>query len=199
MMRKESVIYYGEYIVSEEILKALNRNNNKQYSIFAPLSKQEKGVDLILFNRTNKKTVTIQVKSSRSYVDGKDIKFNWLWLNNFNIPEEAYADYYIIVGNYLNVESERLLLDKGLSVNAIDYIPIILVYSYDEMVEELKKIRLKRKDKPDRFFGFKFREENDIEIARGYVSGHNTLNNGSSNRSPLLLKNKVKNIIDSLE
>jgi len=198
-MRKESVIDYGEYIVSEEILKALNRNNNKQYSIFAPLSKQEKGVDLILFNRTNRKTVTIQVKSSRSYVDGKDIKFNFLWLNNFNISEEAYADYYIIVGNYLNVESERLLLDKGLSVNVIDYIPIILVYSYDEMVEELKKIRLKTKDKPDRFFGFKFREENDIEIARGYVSGHNTLNNGSSNRSPLLLKNKVKNIIDSLE
>ena len=41
-MRKESVIDYGEYIVSEEILKMLNQGNNKQVFSICTLSRQEK-------------------------------------------------------------------------------------------------------------------------------------------------------------
>jgi hypothetical protein len=54
-MRKESVLDYGEYIAAEEFLRILTQCNNKKYSIFAPLSRQEKGIDLNLFNRINKK------------------------------------------------------------------------------------------------------------------------------------------------
>lgn len=199
-MRKESVIDYGEYIVSEEILKMLNQGNNKQYSIFAPLSRQEKGIDLILFNRVNRKTITIQVKSSRSYIDGKknDIKYNFLWLNNFNISDEAYADYYVIMGSYIHVKSEKLIEKRGLSVNAIDYKPIILIYSHSEMVEELDRLRQKTKEHREKFFSFKFRDEDDITIDRGYVFGYNTLNNGNASRSSQLLKNKINELIESL-
>jgi hypothetical protein len=199
-MRKESVLDYGEYIAAEEILKILNQGKNKKYSIFAPISRQEKGIDLILFNRSNKKTITVQVKSSRSYV-GKNVsgpKYNFLWLNNFNIPKEAKADFYIIVGNYLHVKTERLVEKGGMSTNAIDYKPIILVYSYSEMQEELEKLRQKTNNKSDKFFSFKFREESDIIIERGYVQGHNTLNNGNNSRASQLLKNKLKYIIKAL-
>jgi hypothetical protein len=43
-MKKESVIDYGEYVVAEEITKLLNSGNEvfKEYSVFAPLSRQEK-------------------------------------------------------------------------------------------------------------------------------------------------------------
>lgn len=199
-MRKESVIDYGEYVVSEEILKMLNQDNNKQFSVFAPLSRQEKGVDLILFNRISRKTITVQVKSSRSYVGGKknDVKYNHLWLNNFNISDEAYADYYVLMGSYIHMESKRLIEKRGMSVNAIEYKPIVLVYSHSEMVEELQKLRQRTRDHPEKFFSFKFRDEEDIIIDRGYVSGYNTLNNGSASRRVQLLKNKINELVNAL-
>ncbi len=200
-MRKESVIDYGEYTVAEEMLKHLNAGKKKQYSVFAPLSRQEKAVDLILFNRENKKTLTIQVKSSRSYPgeDKDGVRNNWLWLNTFKIDEHVYADYYVIVGNYLSTDKESLVENKGLRINAVDYDPILLVYSHDEMVEELSKLRLKTKNKPEKFFGYKFRDEDDVIIERGFVEGHNTLNNGSNKRDVQLLKNKINEIKEALE
>ncbi|MDY0276733.1 MAG: hypothetical protein RBQ97_01475 [Acholeplasma sp.] len=199
-MRKESLIDYREFIVSEELLKMLNKGKNKQYSVFAPFSRQEKGIDLILFNRISRKSLSIQVKSSKSYVDGNnnDIKHNFLWLNKFNISNEAYADYYVIMGNYINVKYEKLIEQHGMSINAIDYKPIILIYTYNEMVEELQKLRLKTKDNTEKFFSFKFRNEDDITLDRGYVSGYNTLNNGSAARKSHLTKNKIHELIDAL-
>lgn len=194
-MRKESVIDYGEYIAAEVLLKHLNvsKNKFKEYSIFAPLSRQEKGVDLILYNRTSSKTATIQVKFSRSYVRTRKRKpsTNYLWFNNFKIDKEAKADFYILVGNYLKGDHKTIIAKEGLTVNAIDFSSIVLIYTYAEIIEELRKIRKKNKNEPDSKFGFEFRDENDIVLTRGYVEGYNTINNGSNERNEFLVKSKI--------
>ena len=133
-MRKESVIDYGEYIVAEGLLKHLNvsKNKFKEYSIFAPLSRQAKGVALILYNRASSKTATIQVKFSRSYVNTPKRKLptNNLWFNMFKIDEEAKADFYILVGSDLKGDHKKIIDKKGLTVNAIDFSSIILIYTF---------------------------------------------------------------------
>ena len=198
-MRKESVIDYGEFIASEELLKILNKGNAKfkEYSIFAPLSRQEKGIDLILYKKGSNKVATIQVKSSRSYVEEpkKKAKSNNLWLNKFKIVDEVKADFYFIVGNYLKTDTEQLLSKRGLSINAIDYSPIILVYTYEEMVKELNSIRKKTKDEPDKFFSYRFRSEDDIVLMRGFIQKDNNTNS----RNYFLLKNRIDDIVKHFE
>ena len=195
-LKKESIIDYGEYIVSDELLKTLNKGNEKfkEFSIFAPLSRQEKGIDLILYKKGSNRVATIQVKASRSYLEQRKKKenSNSLWLNNFKIDDEVRADFYFIVGNYLKTNTEALLIKKGLPITAIDYSSIILVYTYEEMLEELKSITKKTKDEPDKFFSYRFRTEDDIELNRGFNS---KISNDRS-RTNHLLKNKFTVILN---
>ena len=86
---------YSEYKVAEELKKSI-----KDSSVWFPVSAQEKGIDLLLYRRTNEtnKFITIQVKSSRSY---KSKKYNnYFWLNRF-VPNPN-ADFFAIIGTYPN-------------------------------------------------------------------------------------------------
>jgi|SRR5438067_4467029 len=58
---------YSEWLVAEHLMKALPSSDG--YSVYAPLSRQEKGVDLLLTRRTNgtSRAATLQVKYSRAY------------------------------------------------------------------------------------------------------------------------------------
>jgi len=201
-VKKVSSIDYGEFTAADHILWWLNgiksNQSHKLYSFFAPLSRQEKGVDLILYKKNSQKVATIQVKTSRSYQsDGnhKIMRYNFLWLNYFNINDEAKADFYVIVGNYFDAPQEILEKKNGLSVKAIDYKPIILIYSQAEMIEELGKIRQKKIEQHDKFFSFKFRDETDIVLDRGFVKGYNTINNGDASRAEFVIGNKIDKII----
>jgi len=198
-MKKESVIDYGEYVVAEEITKLLNAGNKvfKEYSVFAPLSRQEKGIDLIIYKKGVSKVATVQVKSSKSYVGIGDHneRTNYTWLNTFSMSDENPADFYAIVGTSLALQDQKNI-DNGLSIRVVDYSPMVLIYTSSEMKEELSKIRLKNNINQDRFFGYRFRDEEDIVLSRGFVQGYNTLNNGSRERSKYVLKNRKDIFID---
>jgi hypothetical protein len=58
---------YSEWVVAQQLTKSFPVREG--YSVFAPLSRQEKGVDLVLVQRQRGATraASIQVKFSRTY------------------------------------------------------------------------------------------------------------------------------------
>ena len=56
----------------------------KNCSVFVPVSSQEKGIDLLLYQYKNNqtKTIGVQVKMSRTYQVGKKYSHT-LWFNRF--------------------------------------------------------------------------------------------------------------------
>lgn len=78
----------------------------KNVEILMPLNAQMKGVDLVLMNVTDKKTITIQVKGSRAYEPNKadadkygDGSTGWFFLES-KIVNDATADYFVFL-NYV--------------------------------------------------------------------------------------------------
>jgi len=55
---------YSKYKVAEELQKKLPKKDG--YSVLIPISRQQKGFDLMLFNYKTSKHITIQIKASRS-------------------------------------------------------------------------------------------------------------------------------------
>ena len=64
-------IEYSEYCVADTISKLLYTPKQFNVSVFVPTSRQEKGIDLMLYRHEDATchnfTATIQVKSSRVY------------------------------------------------------------------------------------------------------------------------------------
>ena len=77
-MQPQFTLPYSEFKVAE----ILNQKF-KPYSVFIPTSSQEKGIDLILYNRkaTKDRVVTIQVKSSRAYYESNKLSKSKKTLN----------------------------------------------------------------------------------------------------------------------
>ena len=197
---RQIVIDFGEHVAAETLVEMLNKNKTKykEYSVFVPLSRQQKGIDLILYKNGSPKIATIQVKYSRSYAGSKPkghIRTNFLTYNTFSINDEAKADFYLILGNYLATE-EQFDYNKGFALNMVDYKLIVLLYTYEEMKEELSKVRQVKTEKQDSRFSYRFRDEQDIEMDRGFVEGYNTLNNGSRKRDIFVLEKRKQAIID---
>ncbi len=182
---------YGEDVVASEMSTILNGMKKKQYSIYAPLSRQEKGIDLLIRNNNNGKTTTIQVKESRIF---KNEKAFHTWFNHFKIDDNQRADFYALTTMYPFYNCDGLM-----KMSAVVYKPLILIFTYKEMKEELENLSRTKKGNTDRAFYHEFIEEDDIKMTRGYKSGTNTLNKGKAERGVYLLKNKVKEIIDALK
>ena len=182
---------YGEDVVARELSNILNGENKKQYSIYAPLSRQEKGIDILIRNNKNSKTTSIQVKESRiwSNEQGQCGTF----FNVFNINEEQRADFYALITMYPYYKGE-----KPLQMSAVQYKPLILIYTYEEMKEELTYLTTKKGTKETKF-SHTFQEEDDIVLNRGYVKGTNKLNKGTNERAIFLLKNKYNEIKKALD
>lgn len=153
---------YSEYAVANVLNEKF-----KDYSIFVPASSQEKGIDLILYNRkaAANRVVTIQVKSSRTYMNQKITKSQpfryYLWLNRFEVQENA--DLYFLTGIYPNIPQNF----KEVNCNSIKWDSIILVFTNEEMKVFLQNIKLKNSNKPDKMFAFGFNDVNTINLTRG--------------------------------
>jgi hypothetical protein len=75
---------YSELSVIESLSKHLKKN--KGFSMFVPVSRQQKDIDFLILNTRNAKAVTFQVKSSRVYPAKEKNKYGfeyYMWLNNF--------------------------------------------------------------------------------------------------------------------
>ncbi len=78
----------------------LRGNTNKDIEVLMPMNAQMKGIDLVLMNVKNKKTITVQVKGSRAYEPRPNEARNygagsggWFFFPE-RIVSKATADYF---------------------------------------------------------------------------------------------------------
>jgi hypothetical protein len=94
-------LQYPEFAVAER-LKNLLRQPKGRYSITVPLSRQQRGWDLLAYSEDTNGAARVQVKSSRDY--GKPgpsphDSCHLLWMNNFRLKLE-FADFFVLFGVY---------------------------------------------------------------------------------------------------
>jgi hypothetical protein len=92
---------YSEWLVAEHLMKALSAREG--YSMYAPLSRQERGVDLILARRVNgvTKVATLQIKYARVFEQKPTLPFRFV--AGFKRFEPQDADFFVFVTLYPNV------------------------------------------------------------------------------------------------
>lgn len=160
------------------------------YSLYIPVSRQEKGVDFILFNSKSKSVKRFQVKSSRTYIHQAKIKKSGdlkpprfvyhLWLNNFRKRyAQDLADFYLIFGLYP-------AYDKSSPIISDFWKTMILCFTDKEMGDLLNCVKTKKEGKEDRFFSFSFNSPLKIFGTRGFVS--------ETDFSDHLLENQIRTI-----
>jgi len=162
---------YPEYVVATQLQKLLKKKEG--YSVQIPLSRQQKGIDLLVYSSQSRKAASIQVKSSRAYTgkvpkrkSRKERFDNALWFRNFNY-EKGIADFYMLFGLYRksNIINKRLEKSKK-TRKWWDY--KILIFSDKEMGKFLERILTKQGEK-ESFFSFGFNDWSDeIFAARGF-------------------------------
>ena len=95
-------IHAGEYLVGSHIEQNLKNNTGKKFNVWVP--SKDTGVDLLVTNHENTKTVSIQVKFSKDFLvthgrpeyQNKLISCGWWTLNREKI-EKSLADIWIFV------------------------------------------------------------------------------------------------------
>lgn len=94
------VLPYSEFAVANEIQSHLRPKQG--YSVLIPLSKQQKGFDLVIYNKKSNRLATIQIKNSRVWTkkppkrESKKQRFQiYSWFNKFKY-EKNLTDYYIL-------------------------------------------------------------------------------------------------------
>ena len=97
-------LQWPEFLLAQRLQRLLPKGDG--YSLLVPLSRQEKAIDLAILRKQggSHKTVTIQVKASRTYSrpepkkeSTKRFRF-YTWFNRFPVPDDA--DFLLLVGLY---------------------------------------------------------------------------------------------------
>ena len=160
---------YPEYVVAALLQKRLKKKEG--YSVQIPLSRQQKGLDLLVYNQKTKKAISIQIKSSRSWqrkpAKRKNVqKFqHGSWFHKFDC-KKGIADFYAFfilhpIGKFSGKRLDKTKASKkwwGYKV---------VIFKDKEMRSLLKKIKT-RKGKPELFFGFGFNDgSKDVYVTRG--------------------------------
>lgn len=153
------------------------------FSIAIPLSRQQKFYDLLLVKGDTKKSVTIQVKSSRTYIGKKENEFGFAsWLNWFDISEN-YSDFYFIYMTYPLFDTKTLKTRAKWSRK-------VLVFNREEMAKILDNVKTKSGTR-EKFFGFDFSSTTtEICGSRGFSHWSNFEKDFSKN----LLEKKIGEI-----
>jgi len=150
---------YSEWLVAEQLMKALPASQG--YSVFAPLSRQEKGVDLLLSRRLRgvTRTAALQIKYSRAYEQRPNAQFQFvIWFRAFPVSERA--DFFVLASLYPNVTGH------GSGTRSSWWLPLMLLFRREEMITLLSSLRT-RTSKPDRMFYFGFDTPDRIVLTRG--------------------------------
>jgi hypothetical protein len=177
-------ISYPEYAVAHHLRSALPQKDG--YSIHVPLSRQEKGVDLVLTRRFNgiTRAAGLQVKGSRTYsptspkMRERHMLYN-TWYNTFRVPEEA--DFFLFIGIY---PPEIARSSKKLDTF---WASMILMFTNRELVEFFKSVKTVG-GKPDSKFSFGFDEPDAVCLTRGDPL------RGKKDYSAFLLQNRADDL-----
>lgn len=96
---------YSEYGSILALRKYFKKNDG--FYFFVPTSRQQKGIDFLLFNMKNHEVVTFQVKGSRYYPPSEPKKnqkegyAHTFWFGNFKRSfQERLADFYLLFALY---------------------------------------------------------------------------------------------------
>lgn len=169
---------YPEY----EVLNQLNKIfTKKDYTFLVPTSRQQVGIDMAILNLKNNIQRTVQVKSSRSYLQEKGEYKYTLWFSNFiEKYAKGVADLYILLGIYPFYSQ-----DKNNKINV--WKTMILVFADDEMGKPLASVKTKKVKKTDKYFGFGFNDENKVFVTRGITI--------EIDEKKHILKNRAKELV----
>lgn len=155
---------FSEFSVAQQLAHHLP--SSRGFSLYAPVSRQQKGVDLVMVRRRRGRasTATIQVKSSRTYTsrtetDRTKRPFQYrTWFNNFECPDEA--DFVFLTALYPPAEAWQ---DRR---KGSWWAPVTLVFTRTEMKRFLRHVKT-RSGNRDAMFGFGFDDEKAIYQTRG--------------------------------
>ena len=176
---------FPEYDIANILQKSFPKK--KDFSVSIPLSRQQKFYDLLLINGKNKKVLTIQVKSSRTFhhENKKTKKMNFFdkyeydgWFLYFDIKNN-YSDYYFFYMPYP-------IHDKNFRPRA-RWGRKILIFNREEMIKILDKVKTKSGERGHSFW-FLF---NSFDNKIGF--------SGGSVRSSVLYKHVLENKIKEMK
>lgn len=159
-------LQWSEYVLAERLQAALPKSEG--FSVWIPLSRQEKGVDLAVLRKQadgSSKTVTIQVKASRTYLtdepkrDTTERHLFHSWFNRFTVSQDA--DFFLLFGQYAPD------VTRTSQVSAKWYRDMTLLLSNVEMRELMDNCKTVKTGADDSMFGFGFDDERKIVQVRG--------------------------------
>lgn len=166
---------YSEYATINELQKKFKK---PEFSFYVPTSRQEKGVDFIMYNNKTNKCLKFQVKSSKSY-NGKNHQYG-LWFPNFlDKFDKSGADYYILFSLYP--------FDKAENLKSFRWKPLVMCFSKEEMFSYLSKSKTKKENKPERFLRLEFDPEDEVYTFKTNI-----------HLPDCAMKNKIEEIKDKL-
>ena len=155
---------YSEFCVAQQLAELLPAK--KGYSLYAPVSRHQPGVDLLIAKRSNQsiRVASIQVKSSRTYLNQTTTArtrkpFDYgTWFKNFECSSEA--NFFCLVFLYPAVnKAQRRELGTW-------WAPQIFLFSQKEMRQFLRSVGNVRGDRGS-FFSFSFNKVGEAVLTVG--------------------------------
>lgn len=179
---------YSEFEIVNKFQDSFKRKDG--FSVYIPVSRQEKAVDFILSKSKSHKIARFQVKASRTYIHDAEIKTNGvikhpdyrynLWFSNFiDKYETGLADYYLLFGLFPVYSNEN-------PIDSNFWKSMILCLSDEKMNYTLNSALTKKEQKPDRFYGLSFNNPNQVIGTRGFLD--------KPDFSEYILKDQITNI-----
>jgi hypothetical protein len=169
---------YSEWLVAEQLMKEFP--SRAGYSVYAPSSRQERGVDLLLSRRVDdvSRAATLQVKYSRAYEQKPGSPFRFAtWFRSFPVADRA--DFFILAALYPN------LAESGGGKRNSWWLPLILVFERREMAELISSLPT-RAGKADRMFYFAFNSADHVVMTRGAAEPRDFTSHTFSHRVALI-------------
>ena len=202
-------IEYSEYCVEDTLSKLLYTRKQFNVTVFVPTSRQEKGIDLMLYRHEDATchnfTATIQVKSSRVYsLSEEEIQKSnncsfALWYPKFS--PSPRADFFVLTAQYPHFPKTPYLTQgkRGSSSASVHWKNLFLLFTHAEMVEFLNHAKTK-KDMPESYFGILFNSPTEIYTGRGFYNSSYELSFHDLSKYSLTSKNKlaIKKLRNSL-
>jgi hypothetical protein len=171
---------FAEFEAISQFGKALQKKHG--FGLFIPVSRQQQGIDFLVLNNHSRRTLRVQVKSSRVYAWDTP-PYNRFWYNNFATRyRKGVADLYAFTALYPVYETGHHVRERRRFWRTS-----VLVFTDSEMGRLLLKIRSKS-GKVDRFFQFGFDVETEIKITRGKLAGRDLTHHLLGNRVEMLTK-----------
>ena len=125
----------SEWLVAEQLMKEFP--SRAGYSVYAPLSRQEKGVDLLLTRRLKgvQRAAALQVKYSRAYEQKSGGPFRFaIWFRSFPVADQV--DFFFLAALYPNVTGH------GGGKRTSWWLPLMLVFERHEMADLIASLQL---------------------------------------------------------